>query len=65
MRTAGAAGSPQAQLQLGYLYTNGIGTAQDPERALAAYRAAARSGLTQAMQRLGHLLVAGASTQQR
>jgi TPR repeat protein len=52
---AAAAGSPEAQFELAKLYERGIGTAQDPARALALYRAAADQDFADAINDLGFM----------
>ncbi len=52
---AAAAGSPEAQFELAKLYERGTGVAQDEEKALELYRAAAGQNFADAINDLGFL----------
>ena len=59
LRARAEAGAADAQYDLGFLYDNGYGVAQDYQAALTWYRKAAEKGVADASYRLGALYERG------
>ena len=60
LEKSAAAGSPEAQFRLGRLYESGVGVAEDWDRAVQLYRAAAAQDFSDAVNELGYFYFYGA-----
>jgi Ankyrin repeats (3 copies)/Sel1 repeat len=55
----GSEGNVNAQFELAWLYTNGLGTSKDLEKAASYFNKAAEGGHVEAQNKLGHLYLYG------